>query len=486
MKPFTAVVAVALGVAVWANAGAAQPRTWRTVGLVLAVGASLVAFAMLAEAVVGGIGFDGWLFPSEVAKYQLGGRMSPMTSLGFALIGLGVLLEATGRSRMRVASEVLVLAAIGTGVTGGAGYVFGPKTLSSVGAYATMSLRTALVIVSLGIAFLALRPWPRVAELLRSPTPSGRFARLMLLPITVIPLLMGRIAAESAFTLAQARTAAWAISVSVAVALAAAVLGHGVAERRREHELARTEAARERAASSERSRQVLEMMVAAADEERSKIATDLHDDTLQVMTAAMLSIDRSLALVRRDDAASAEASLRRTRATLTEAAERTRRLMFELRPPVLMESGLRAALTDLVREVGALMGADVSTSVTASRFPPDIEELAYRTTRELVTNTRKHSQAHRIAIALESNGEALVGVIGDDGVGFDLAAVRTRSDGHLHMGLDATEQRVALAGGSVVIDSTPSKGTRVRFEIPLRPTGPATASGVGAQPARSP
>ena len=88
-------------------------------------------------------------------------------------------------------------------------------------------------------------------------------------------------------------------------------------------------------------------------------------------------------------------------------------------------------------------------------------------------NARKHARAQRIAIEIAAREQTLYGLVHDDGVGFDPDSVRERPDRHLHLGLDAVEERVVLAGGTLEIDSAPMRGARVRFAIPLEAGAPA-------------
>jgi len=107
------------------------------------------------------------------------------------------------------------------------------------------------------------------------------------------------------------------------------------------------------------------------------------------------------------------------------------------------------------------------------RYSPEIEILAYRTVRELMANVRKHAQAERIELSLHDRGSLLVCSVADDGVGFDWDRVdrpRKRRRMRLHLGLDATVERVRIAGGTFSIDSGPG-GTTVRFTVPLHRRG---------------
>ena len=107
--------------------------------------------------------------------------------------------------------------------------------------------------------------------------------------------------------------------------------------------------------SEEQRRRVLAELLRSADAERARIATELHDDTIQVMTAALIGLDRQANSVRRRSAGSRRAA-RLAREMLAEAIDRTRRLTFELRPPLLEARGLEIAVRDLVEESAARQG----------------------------------------------------------------------------------------------------------------------------------
>jgi signal transduction histidine kinase len=149
------------------------------------------------------------------------------------------------------------------------------------------------------------------------------------------------------------------------------------------------------------------------------------------------------------------------------ATERTRHLTFELRPAVLHESGISSALEEIVRQAGEAIGAEVSMSAPAERFDWTVEELVYRTVQEAVANIRKHSQARHITVTVERRDGGLRGVVADDGCGFDVAAATDPSVQVLHMGMNAMIERVRMAGGSIVVDSSPAGGSRVSFQLPL-------------------
>jgi signal transduction histidine kinase len=252
-----------------------------------------------------------------------------------------------------------------------------------------------------------------------------------------------------------------------------------VAERdsRRDAEAARDNALRTQRAletSEKRRRALLGSMLRAEEAERQRIAVELHDDTIQVMVAALVGMDACQATIDRDDPGGAIESMARARATLAEAVDRVRRMSFELRPPLLDAQGLGAAVTDLVDEVAAECALQSHIEVTVRRYAPEIEILAYRTVRELIANVRKHARAKRLELRMHEQSAALVCVLADDGVGFDAGrfdAPSGRRGMRLHLGLDATIERVRIAGGTFAIDSGTGGGTSVRFTVPIHRQG---------------
>lgn len=216
-------------------------------------------------------------------------------------------------------------------------------------------------------------------------------------------------------------------------------------------------------------RAIVAAIIEAEAAERARIATALHDDTVQVMIASLVMLGRVAEAVQRYGDEDVQALIDKARSVLEEATERTRRLTFELRPAVLHELGIAHALTAIVEQAGEEIGAEVSVSAPAERFDWAVEELVYRTVQEAVANIRKHSQAHHITLSAEHLGDRLTVVVADDGCGFDVAAATDPSSHVLHMGMHAMIERVRMAGGSICVDSYPTRGSRISFELPLSP-----------------
>jgi len=216
---------------------------------------------------------------------------------------------------------------------------------------------------------------------------------------------------------------------------------------------------------SERQRQqVLEAMLHAEADARAQIAGELHDDTIQVMTAALLAVER-VSLASGSDVRVADA-LKDATVTLQRAVERTRRLTFELRPPLLEAQGLASALRDLAAEAGHEGGFEVVVEAPPGRFSFTVEDIAFRTIKEALANARKHSRASRVDVRVTVTEGFLLGSVADDGRGFDVQRALDRRGMRLHLGLDSMQERLRLAGGDVEIISAPGEGARLEFRIP--------------------
>jgi PAS domain S-box-containing protein len=219
--------------------------------------------------------------------------------------------------------------------------------------------------------------------------------------------------------------------------------------------------------------QILAAMLQAEDDQRLRLATDLHDDAIQEMTASILSIDMLYAELRATGNEEQLVKAERARERLRGATERARRLMFELHPQMLEAKGLRAALERTSAQLAEDTGLTVLVDCPDTRFAHATESLAYRTVLEAIANIRRHANAEHVWITVTPATGSLHGTVRDDGVGFDAAAVRRRPTGHLHLGLAAMRERVRLAGGSISVESAPGAGTTVSFTVPDRELPPS-------------
>jgi signal transduction histidine kinase len=226
----------------------------------------------------------------------------------------------------------------------------------------------------------------------------------------------------------------------------------------------------ELAASEERRRDVLAAMLRAEEEARARLASDLHDDTIQVMAAAALSLDRILAALDRGSLDQVSRAAVGAAETLRHAIDRARHLMFELRPQLLADEGLAPAAQALLDDASAVAGFTYELSANLDRYTRPVENLCYRVLQEAITNIKKHAHASHVHVALNEHEGQIMCRITDDGVGFDLDRALDRNRMRLHLGLESMRERAHVAGGRLDIATTPGEGSVLAFTIPASAT----------------
>jgi PAS domain S-box-containing protein len=218
--------------------------------------------------------------------------------------------------------------------------------------------------------------------------------------------------------------------------------------------------------ADEQRRSLLARVVTSQEQERRQVAGDIHDDAIQAMVAVTLQLQALGSRLR--DPRSTEL-LERLAATATESVGRLRQLVFELRPPLLDEVGLAAALDQYARRAGELAGFVVQVSdESAGELPAELRVVAYRIVQEALANVRAHAHAQRVAVRLEEVEGGVLARVSDDGVGFLPGLVERRPAGHL--GLISMREQATMAGGWCRIASAPGMGTTVELWLP-RPKG---------------
>jgi len=206
---------------------------------------------------------------------------------------------------------------------------------------------------------------------------------------------------------------------------------------------------------------LLEKLITAQEDERRRIARELHDEAGQALTALILNLEMAEQAAERTD----PAQLRRLRGIAEDTLAELRRLIYDLRPTILDDLGLAAAVRWYVKESVEPQGLDVAMTIdgTDERLPHHLETAVFRIVQEALTNILKHAQARRAEIAIHLGPSDVRVRITDDGRGFDLAAVTTRRDGGL--GVIGMRERAELLGGRLQVTSGP-QGTRVEAVIP--------------------
>jgi signal transduction histidine kinase len=224
-------------------------------------------------------------------------------------------------------------------------------------------------------------------------------------------------------------------------------------------ELERTEAQR---------KQLLDRTVQGAEEERTRLAAELHDGPIQRLTAVGYQLEEAQLLLEADDGRQARELVAGVRKELYGEITGLRRLMAALRPPVLDERGLTLALRDLLEAFERRTGIGcVLQGESRIRVEPEIETVLYRVVQEALTNVAKHAHAGHVWVYLRVDDDRVDMQVHDDGIGFDASRVNGLvSDGHF--GLAGMRERVEIAGGTHRLLSAPGDGTTIRVRLPRR------------------
>lgn len=237
------------------------------------------------------------------------------------------------------------------------------------------------------------------------------------------------------------------VAVSLSVALDNALLYQEVLDRKANQE------------------KLLAKLISAQEEERTRLAAGLHDDTVQVLAAALLRLER----IREVGGEKVEQPVDKLRATLESAMARARKTMVTLRPPVLDSEGVEPAVRQQLETLNKELGIRVGLSWRLDcRLHPTIETVLFRSLQEALQNVRKHARATSVEVELheEADGNMVVGVVRDDGVGFEVDSVLRQAVQGGHVGLHTMFERVEAAGGRIDLHAISGHGTRLMVSMP--------------------
>lgn len=222
--------------------------------------------------------------------------------------------------------------------------------------------------------------------------------------------------------------------------------------------------ARERQYGALRQQMLTHTEQAAVQEERNRLARDLHDSIKQQLFG--INVQAAAAQARWDhDPKAAQGAIADVRRSAHEAMVEMRALLQQLRPAPLETVGLVEALRDQCEALGYRSGARVTTHFGAlppdDQLPPGAQDAIFRIAQEALGNVARHARADHVALHLDQHHEALLLQVRDDGQGFD----PQRAGGG--MGLGNMRERVQLVGGSITVESAPGDGTLLSVHVPL-------------------
>jgi len=207
---------------------------------------------------------------------------------------------------------------------------------------------------------------------------------------------------------------------------------------------------------------LMQRLISAEDDERRRIARELHDETGQSLTSLLVGLRAIGDLARVPEVRTTAQRLQKIAA---QTVDDVGRLARGLHPAVLDDKGLVAAARRHVNDFAKSFGMAIDLRVEGAisrRLSPLVQTTMYRILQEALTNVARHAQARAVGVVLKHDGTTLELVIRDDGVGFEAAAALEKASG---LGLHGMQERVALLGGSVAIESRRGHGTTIRARI---------------------
>jgi signal transduction histidine kinase len=225
-------------------------------------------------------------------------------------------------------------------------------------------------------------------------------------------------------------------------------------------------------AEKEQSRQMLlESLVEAQEEERGRLARELHDGAGQMLTTLLVRIKT---LEKECATPTLQNGLQSLLDMVSETIEQVRELSYRLRPAALEEFGLSVALSILIEEMmdDSPITAHYLTDLNDNPLPSGIEVTLYRIAQEALTNVIRHAQAQTVQVALTQENQAILMSIKDDGCGFDRHLATAVSE-QRHLGLISMRERAAITGGSLSLNTAPGDGTTLLVRVPLLQGFPA-------------
>ncbi len=211
--------------------------------------------------------------------------------------------------------------------------------------------------------------------------------------------------------------------------------------------------------------ELLQKLISAYEDERRRIARGLHDEAGQSLTALILNLE----MAERAAPPNEQPRLARLRSIAEDTLAELRRVIYGLRPTILDDLGLAAAIRWYVKETIEPRGLEVAMTLSgldAQRLPGHVETAVFRIVQETLTNVLKHANAHRVTVEVAQSDSQIQLRIADDGQGFEAASVSRSREGR-GMGLMGMRERAELLGGTWKVSSRPGEGTRVEAVIPV-------------------
>jgi signal transduction histidine kinase len=221
--------------------------------------------------------------------------------------------------------------------------------------------------------------------------------------------------------------------------------------------------------SEKRLRHLSSQLLAIQENERQRVARELHDGIGQMLTAVKFKIESGLRDPETSGAGAIQQSLETVVPMIQESIQEVRRIQMALRPSILDDLGILATIGWFCREfekVYSKIRIDKDLDIEETAIPQSLKTPIYRIIQEALNNVAKHSQANRVHLTLTKRGDQIELTVEDNGTGFDGEEVLSREQSRKGFGLSGMRERTELSGGVFLIESSKGKGTTLRGSWP--------------------
>jgi len=211
---------------------------------------------------------------------------------------------------------------------------------------------------------------------------------------------------------------------------------------------------------------LLGKIITTQEEERQRIARELHDEVGQSITSLMIGFR----LLENQDPEKMRQGIANLKRLSAQTLDEVRHLALELRPSSIDDLGLIAALQQYTREYTDKFGVNAdfqASGFEGKRLRPEVEIALYRIVQEALTNVAKHSGATKVSVLMSIRNSSIVAIVEDNGKGFDVRSILASRTKEKKLGLYGMQERASLIGGVLTIEADPGKGTTIFVEVPL-------------------
>ena len=216
---------------------------------------------------------------------------------------------------------------------------------------------------------------------------------------------------------------------------------------------------------------LLRYALGAQEDERKRVARELHDETSQALASLTFRLQAAIQMAETKGFGDAKFkdSLRKAHSNAVHAGNEIVKLMMDLRPTLLDDRGMPAAIYRYAKDTLEAKGINVMMEFTGGeyRLPAEVEVACFRVAQGLISNILRHSEAKNVSISIEYNANKAVLCIEDDGIGFDINKITEIEPDGRGAGLFTMRERLRLVGGIGVIESRLGQGTKITVTVPI-------------------